>query len=338
MTITPSSVQQIQINESIDTLNKKLINMDANTIQKIANNIPGWGENSHQFSAEQVGAIQAAWLAKRPLLVRGDPGLGKSQMAAALASFLNFNFSSITVHADTEISDLLYRVDHIKRLAHAQGQSEQDEIDYVNKGVLWQTLAPKTEPTSASQCNENPQNKNAQGNLLLIDEIDKADASLPNALLEVLANRTINVLPLNQVVKQEANPAFILITSNDERELPAAFLRRCAILDLTLKEGEQGEEQLKNIFKAHQQSINQLANGTGFVPQEGNEFPAEVCEIAASIIKIRAEQKQAHEYVSGTSEFLDLLRALVQFPCGDERENIKATLTKALVQKTNVTG
>jgi len=271
-------------------------------------------------------------------LVRGDPGLGKSQMAAALASYLNFNFSSITVHADTEIADLLYRVDHIERLAQAQGVNELNAEQYINKGVLWQTLAPETEPTKSSKSDDIQSAKNYQGNLLLIDEIDKADSSLPNALLEVLANRTINVLPLNQVVKQEALPVVIIITSNDERELPAAFLRRCAILDLTLKEGAQGEEQLKTIFKAHQTAINKLANGTGFVISETNPVPEEACNIARTIITLRAKQKKAHEYVSGTSEFLDLLRALVQFPCGEQREKKKNALIKALVHKTNITG
>jgi len=314
--------------------------MKVNLIQPINDDIAGWGGNNHQFSPEQVGAIQAAWLAGRPLLVRGDPGLGKSQMAAALACFINFKFNSITIHADTEIADLLYRVDHVARLSDAQQTEDSKPLStYIDEGILWQTLAPKTKATDLPTIQNAEQTDSYNGSLLLIDEIDKADSSLPNALLEVLANKTINVMPLNQKLTQESDHSvFVIITSNDERELPAAFLRRCAILDLTLEEGAIGEKQLTDIYLAQQVAINNLANGAGFVVTNDEIVPSKVAAIAKLVIDNRAKQKEQHDYLSGTSEFLDLLRALVQFPVGEQRDNLQAILLNTLVKKSNKTG
>lgn len=321
-------------------ITKQIITMNAHLTQQINDDIIGWGGNNHQFSTEQVGAIQAAWLAGRPLLVRGDPGLGKSQMAAALACFINFKFNSITIHADTEIADLLYRVDHVARLSDAQQTEDSKPLSsYVNEGVLWQTLAPKTKATDLSTIQNAEQTDSYNGSLLLIDEIDKADSSLPNALLEVLANKTINVMPLKQKLKQEnEHPVFVIITSNDERELPAAFLRRCAILDLTLEEGAVGEKQLTDIYLAQQDAINNLANGVGFEVTDSETVPPDVTAMAKLVIENRAIQKERHDYLSGTSEFLDLLRALVQFPAGELRNNQQEILVNTLVKKSNKTG
>jgi len=318
----------------------RIIQMKVNLIQPINDDIAGWGGNNHQFSPEQVGAIQAAWLAGRPLLVRGDPGLGKSQMAAALACFINFKFNSITIHADTEIADLLYRVDHVARLSDAQQTEDSKPLStYIDEGILWQTLAPKTKATDLPTIQNAEQTDSYNGSLLLIDEIDKADSSLPNALLEVLANKTINVMPLNQKLTQESDHSvFVIITSNDERELPAAFLRRCAILDLTLEEGAIGEKQLTDIYLAQQVAINNLANGAGFVVTNDEIVPSKVAAIAKLVIDNRAKQKEQHDYLSGTSEFLDLLRALVQFPVGEQRDNLQAILLNTLVKKSNKTG
>lgn len=303
-----------------------LLKMPADCHIQIRSDIAGWKGNYHQFDASQVGAIQAAWFSGRPLLVRGDPGLGKSQLAPALASYLGFDFHSLAIHADTEINDLLYRIDHVGRLSDSQLSCGAKTLaDYVHPGILWQAIAPNIlQKGSKSQ----PQGKKVNGSLVLIDEIDKSDSSLPNALLEVLNNKTITVTALEQVVEQaEAHPVFVVITSNDDRELPAAFLRRCAILDLQLYDGERGIEQLMAIYHVHKLSIKKQTEG-----EEVDDN--EVRILAQAVIQSRAQQIASNDYAAGTSEFLDLVRALSVYPSAKRAER-KAQLMQVLVEKRN---
>ena len=260
---------------------------------QIRDNITGWSGVTHNFCERQVAAIQAAGLTGRPLLVRGDPGLGKSQLAPALASKLGFDYNTITIHADTEIKDLLYRVDHVERLFLAQS-SEKNELEdqaldisnFLHPGILWQAIAPG-------------EGLHNNGLVVLIDEIDKAESSLPNALLEVLNNYTITVPALKQTIQGEPDRAvFFVLTSNDERELPAAFLRRCAVLDLSLNDSSQ----LVEIFNCHKERL-----------QAQDISDEQVQALANELVNYRKQQKEARQYAPGTAEFLDILSALAKF-------------------------
>jgi MoxR-like ATPase len=162
--------------------------------------------------------------------VRGEAGSGKSQIARAAAKVLGSEQPLVEViHPRFEALDLLYRVDSVERLADAQLQQlEVSSEKYVKHGRLWEAI-DQTRDGRATP-------------VLLIDEIDKADAEVPNALLEVLGNRSFTVPPLeHRVVRAEGGRLpMIIITTNEERELPPAFVRRCVVLNLNPPKDRNG--------------------------------------------------------------------------------------------------
>ncbi|MBI1209559.1 MAG: AAA domain-containing protein [Azospirillum sp.] len=188
----------------------------------------------HLWRQEEIYALILAWAARRPLLVRGEAGSGKSQIARAAAFHLYQGEPLVEViHPRFEALDLLYRMDVVARLADAQtsGALDPSNAKYVKRGKLWQAMAPD----SVSGDGAAP--------VLLVDEIDKADAEVPNALLEVLGNRSFSVPPLGDKLVSLAKgrrPPLIVITTNEERELPAAFVRRCVVLNLSPPADEPG--------------------------------------------------------------------------------------------------
>lgn len=185
-----------------------------------------FGAAAHLWRQEEVDALILACAARRPLLVRGEAGSGKSQLARAAAMELTRQTPGAckvalyaeTIHARFEAMDLLYRFDAVARLADAELKMlDPTNNAYLQKGTLWQAMQASQEGKPA---------------VLLIDEIDKADADVPNALLGVLGNRSFSV-PVTkppQTVHCEHMP-LVIITTNEERELPAAFVRRCIVLN-----------------------------------------------------------------------------------------------------------
>jgi len=196
-------------------------------------------EAGHLWRQEEIDALILAWAARRPLLVRGEAGSGKSQIARAAARHLYEGDPLVEViHPRFEALDLLYRVDVVARLADAQIAKALDPTNdkYVKRGRLWQAMKPDSNRDAKGAAGGDAGNAAAPPRVLLIDEIDKADAEVPNALLEVLGNRSFTVPPLNdRLVRLESGqlPPLVIITTNEERELPAAFIRRCAVLNLS---------------------------------------------------------------------------------------------------------
>jgi MoxR-like ATPase len=283
----------------------------------------GWPAGRYQLSPQHVGAIQAAFLCKRPLLVRGGPGLGKSQLAQAVASLLDWGLISTVVHYNTSAEDLLYAVDHVKRLDQANNpNNDVGEIaDYIQPGKVWQAIAPSTlQARGLTPPHDKP------GTVLLIDEIDKADPSLPNALLEVLANGAISVPYLKEaVIADENHPCFVVITSNEERLLPQAFIRRCAVLDIQLpKEQDKALQWMMDIFAAH-------------YPNEQKQ--AELADLATTVAKQVLAQRTTvsgqnnGDYLVGTSEFLDMLKTLDEFD-EDKRDDKLKVFSEHLIEKS----
>ena len=221
----------------------------------------------HQFDERSIAAVETALAAGRPLLVRGEPGLGKSQLAKASAECLEWNFESTAVHAGTEPRDLLWTFDAVGRLAKAQllaamPESLRKDVDvktalaedaFTRPGILWwafdwssavQQRASAEQSLSLADAGarpptaEQPEPSEKRGVVVLIDEIDKADASVPNALLEALADRCFRT-PAGQTVKldlEKQEAPLIVFTTNEERKLPNAFLRRCVVLRLKMPE------------------------------------------------------------------------------------------------------
>ncbi len=274
-----------------------------------------WPESIHQFDTDSINALKAALAARRPLLLRGDPGTGKSQLARAAAIALKRLFVYEVITAHTESQDLLWRFDAVARLAEVQTLSAQstekqrgqalDSKRYLSPGPLWWSLcwqsADDVYRNSRYQLNSPELPAGWQpddGSVLLIDEIDKANAELPNGLLEILANNAIKIPWLNNTIGgDDSVPPLVIITTNEERELPAAFVRRCLVLNLELPADE-------NEFKQ-----KMVARGLLHFKEKCSE---NICvQAAEQLFKDRTEAKnKGITNLPGQAEYLDMLRAL----------------------------
>nr|WP_223179923.1 MoxR family ATPase [Streptomyces griseicoloratus] len=204
---------------------------------------------------QEVEVVNAALRLRRPLLVTGSPGTGKSSLAHAVAAELGLGPVLVwPVNTRATLTDALYRYDAIGRLRE-QRDGTDDIGSFVRLGPLGTALATRHE---------------GRPRLLLIDELDKSDLDLPNDLLFVLEEGEFTIPELARLPEEQAEVAvhvqgsqekvrvrqgtvrcrdfpFVVITSNGEREFPAAFLRRCVRLELP----EPGPEQLEGIVRAH---------------------------------------------------------------------------------------
>tara|TARA_R110002124_G_scaffold268253_1_gene435813 strand:- start:1494 stop:2327 length:834 start_codon:yes stop_codon:yes gene_type:complete len=155
-------------------------------------------------------AVNAAIALEKPLLIKGEPGTGKTQLAEELAKSLNCKLHQWHIKSTTKAQQGLYEYDAVSRLRDSQLGDERvhDISNYIVKGKLWQAFEEEQRP------------------ILLIDEIDKADIEFPNDLLQELDKMEFYVYETQQVIKAKQRP-IIIITSNNEKELPDAFLRRC---------------------------------------------------------------------------------------------------------------
>jgi len=155
-------------------------------------------------------AVAAAVTLGRPLLIKGEPGTGKTQLAAEIAGFLGRPLYEWHVKSTTKAQQGLYEYDAVSRLRDSQlGDARVHDIgNYIVKGRLWEAFCSEVQP------------------VLLIDEIDKADIEFPNDLLREIDRMEFYVYETRELVRALHRP-IIVITSNNEKELPDAFLRRC---------------------------------------------------------------------------------------------------------------
>ncbi|MFN3994000.1 MAG: AAA family ATPase [Tabrizicola flagellatus] len=155
-------------------------------------------------------AVNAAVRLERPLLVKGEPGTGKTELARQVAGALGLPLIEWHVKSTTKAQQGLYEYDAVSRLRDSQlGEARVHDVrNYIRKGKLWQAFE-------------------AEGRVvLLIDEIDKADIEFPNDLLQELDRMEFHVYETGETIRAKARPV-VIITSNNEKELPDAFLRRC---------------------------------------------------------------------------------------------------------------
>ncbi|QGZ60962.1 AAA family ATPase [Paraburkholderia acidisoli] len=169
-------------------------------------------EGSSQYVAtdDLKLAVNAAVTLQRPLLIKGEPGTGKTMLAEEVAAALGMPLMQWHIKSTTKAQQGLYEYDAVSRLRDSQLGDERvkDIGNYIVKGVLWQAF------------------ESEQQSVLLIDEIDKADIEFPNDLLRELDRMEFYVYETRQLVKAKQRP-LVIITSNNEKELPDAFLRRC---------------------------------------------------------------------------------------------------------------
>jgi MoxR-like ATPase len=221
---------------------------------------PDGGSGSYEYSDQIELAINVALAAGRPLLVRGKPGTGKSSLAASVASLLSWRFYTTTVSSRTTARDLLWTFDTVARLADAQAGPDQirHRAAYLSPGPLWWAFnpesarwrgvaAPDRDATQGLRpaLDPSPPARDRDRAVVLIDEIDKADPDVPNDLLVPLGSFQFTTDD-GQVVVAEHLP-LVIITTNEERDLPKAFLRRCVILALEVPD----RDRLASIARRH---------------------------------------------------------------------------------------
>ena len=168
------------------------------------------GSQSYVATDDLKLAVNAAIALQRPLLIKGEPGTGKTMLAEEVAAALNMPLLQWHIKSTTKAQQGLYEYDAVSRLRDSQLGDEKvkDIRNYIVKGVLWQAFEAD-EPT-----------------VLLIDEIDKADIEFPNDLLREIDRMEFYVYETRELIKAKHRP-LVIITSNNEKELPDAFLRRC---------------------------------------------------------------------------------------------------------------
>ena len=200
------------------------------------------GTENYVTTPDLMLAVNAASTLKRPLLIKGEPGTGKTMLAEEAAKAMNMPLLQWHVKSTTKAQQGLYEYDAVSRLRDSQlGDEKVKNIEnYILKGVLWQAFEAD-EPVA-----------------LLIDEIDKADIEFPNDLLREIDRMEFYCYETRQLIKAKHRP-LIFITSNNEKELPDAFLRRCFFHFIKFPDAETMGEIVKVHFPALKQELLQAA-------------------------------------------------------------------------------
>lgn len=217
-------------------------------------------------------AVNAAIALERPLLIKGEPGTGKTVLAYEVAKALNAPLLTWHIKSTTKAHQGLYEYDAVTRLRDSQLGEERvkDVKNYIKKGKLWEAFDAPARP------------------VLLIDEIDKADIEFPNDLLQELDRMEFYVYETNETIKAAIRPV-VIITSNNEKELPDAFLRRCFFHYIRFPD----EETMNQIVEVHYPGIKQ-------------KLVAEALRVFYDMRKVPGLKKKP-----STSELLDWLKLLM---------------------------
>jgi MoxR-like ATPase len=257
-------------------------------------------------------ALKVALITGRPLLLVGPSGCGKSSLAPYVARNLNLRLETYTVIEGAEPSDLLWRIDYLRRLNDAAASKAQDLDHYVERGVLWRAFEPEVHALPADD------DVSARGTLVLIDEIDKADPGFANSLLVALGSLRFEVPPLRKTIQASPDAIIVvLLTSNKERALPPALMRRCVVLSVDFP----SEKQLTTI--ARQRWSEWMGDA---------RFSDAVSRLAKTLVERSQNDNAPHV---STAEFLDLVQVLRMWRVQPE-DLIWSTIEGLVLLQSNV--
>ena len=230
------------------------------------------GTDSYVATEDLMLAVNASITLERPLLIKGEPGTGKTMLAEEVSNALNIPIISWNIKSTTKAQHGLYEYDAVSRLRDSQLGDEKvrDIRNYIDKGKLWDAF------TADSKI------------VLLIDEIDKADIEFPNDLLQELDRMEFYVYETGESVRAVQRPV-VIITSNNEKELPDAFLRRCFFHYINFPE----RDTMQAIVDVHFPDIKQ-------------DLVKEAMEIFFDVRKVPGLKKKP-----STSELIDWLKLLM---------------------------
>jgi MoxR-like ATPase len=259
-------------------------------------------QDRYEYDDRIVLAVNVALAAGRPLLVRGEPGTGKSSLACSVARRLGWRFYAATVSSRTTARDLLWTFDSVARLADAQARRTRPRLAYITPGPLWWAFNPasahhrgvaddrwdKAVARGVTPAVDPAAPVTHERAVVLVDEIDKADPDVPNDLLVPLGSFTFTLDDGPTVVAAAA--PLVVLTTNEERDLPRAFLRRCVVLALE----DPDTDRLRRIALRHFPDLD----GTSLL--DG---------VLAEYTRVREERQKAFEQPPGVAELLDALAA-----------------------------
>lgn len=236
------------------------------------------GTQSYVATDDLKLAVNAAITLQRPLLVKGEPGTGKTMLAEQLADSFGAKLITWHIKSTTKAHQGLYEYDAVSRLRDSQlGVDKVHDVkNYIKKGKLWEAFEAEERV------------------ILLIDEIDKADIEFPNDLLQELDKMEFYVYETNETIKARQRP-IIIITSNNEKELPDAFLRRCFFHYIAFPD----RETLQKIVDVHYPGIKQ-------------SLVSEALDIFFDVRKVPGLKKKP-----STSELVDWLKLLMADEIGE---------------------
>ncbi len=238
------------------------------------------GTENYVATEDLKVAVNAAIALERPLLIKGEPGTGKTVLAYEIAEALGAPLITWHIKSTTKAIQGLYEYDAVSRLRDSQLGDERvkDVRNYIKKGKLWEAFQAEVRP------------------VLLIDEIDKADIEFPNDLLQELDRMEFYVYELNETIKAKVRP-IIIITSNNEKELPDAFLRRCFFHYIKFPDAET----LQRIVEVHYPGIK-------------HRLVEEALRVFLEVREVPGLKKKP-----STSELLDWLKLLLAEDIGPEQ-------------------
>jgi MoxR-like ATPase len=230
------------------------------------------GTSDYIVTEDLMMAVNAAITLERPLIIKGEPGTGKTMLAEEVAKSLDSELIQWHIKSTTKAAQGLYEYDAVARLRDSQlgDDSVHDISNYIIKGKLWEAFEAPKQP------------------VLLIDEIDKADIEFPNDLLQELDRMEFFVYETKKTISARQRP-IIIITSNNEKELPDAFLRRCFFHYIAFPEADT----MESIVKVHYPDIKK-------------RLLAEALECFFELRELPGLKKRP-----STSELLDWIKLLV---------------------------